>query len=40
MSQSSMTLTLDQWQILFHETMAALLRAQEAVKRQLGQMVC
>jgi hypothetical protein len=36
MSQSSMTLTLDQWQILFHETMAALLRAQEAVKRQFG----
>jgi ribosomal protein L17 len=31
-----MTLTLDQWQILFHETMAALLRAQEAVKRQFG----
>ena len=27
---------LDQWQILFHETMAALLRAQEAVKQQLG----
>ena len=33
-----MTLTLDQWQILFHETMAALLRAQEAVKRQLGRI--
>src|ERR1017187_1702849 len=32
----STTLTLDQWQILFHETMAALLRAQEAVKRQFG----
>jgi len=31
-----MTLALDQWQILFHETMAALLRAQEAVKRQFG----
>jgi hypothetical protein len=28
--------TLDQWQIIFHETMAALLRAQEAVKRQFG----
>ena len=38
MNQSSPTLTLDQWQILFHETMAALLRAQEAVKRQLGQI--
>ena len=36
MSQSSLTLALDQWQILFHETMAALLRAQEAVKQQLG----
>ena len=36
MSQSSMSLTLDQWQILFHETMAALLCAQEAVKQQLG----
>ncbi|MBV9760948.1 MAG: hypothetical protein JO340_10325 [Acidobacteriaceae bacterium] len=30
------TFTMDEWQILFHETMAALLRAQEAVKRQLG----
>jgi hypothetical protein len=29
-------LTLDQWQILFHETMAALLRAKEAVKKQFG----
>jgi hypothetical protein len=27
---------LDQWQILFHETMAALLRAHEAVKQQIG----
>jgi ribosomal protein L17 len=36
MSQPSVTLTLDRWQILFHEAMAALLRAQEAVKRQLG----
>jgi hypothetical protein len=27
---------LDQWQILFHETMAALLRAQDAVKQQIG----
>jgi hypothetical protein len=38
MSQTSMTVALDQWQILFHETMAALLRAQEAVKQQLGQI--
>jgi len=30
------TLTLEQWQILFHETMAVLLRAQEAVKEQFG----
>ncbi|MEO8097223.1 MAG: hypothetical protein ABI811_05935 [Acidobacteriota bacterium] len=29
-------MTLDQWQISFHETMAALLRAQEAVKHQFG----
>jgi hypothetical protein len=36
MSESSFALTLDQWQILFHETMAAMLRAQEAVKRQFG----
>ena len=28
--------TLDHWHIIFHETMAALLRAQEAVKRQFG----
>jgi ribosomal protein L17 len=32
----STTVALDQWQILFHETMAALLRAQEAVSRQIG----
>ena len=36
MSSSSAILTLDQWQIRFHETMAALLRAQEAVKQQIG----
>ncbi len=36
MSTSTATLTLDQWQILFHETMAALLRAKVAVKRQFG----
>jgi ribosomal protein L17 len=36
MSTSTAVLSLDQWQILFYETMAALLRAQEAVKRQLG----
>jgi hypothetical protein len=36
MSQSTATLTLEQWQILFHETMAALLRANEAIKRQFG----
>jgi hypothetical protein len=33
---TSTTFTLDQWQIRFHEAMAALLRAQEAVKRQVG----
>jgi hypothetical protein len=32
----STTLTLDQWQILFHETMAALLRARDAVSRKFG----
>lgn len=36
MSESSTILTLDQWQILFHEAMAAMLRAQQAVKRQVG----
>lgn len=36
MSESAASLTLEQWQILFHETMAALLRAQEAIKQQLG----
>jgi len=29
-------LTLDAWQILFHETMAAVLHAQEVVKQQFG----
>jgi hypothetical protein len=33
---STATVTLDQWQILFHETMAALLRAQQAVKQRFG----
>jgi hypothetical protein len=32
----STALTLQDWQILFHEAMAAVLRAEEAVKRQLG----
>ena len=36
MSTSTTLRPLDQWQILFHETMAALLRAQEAVKQQFG----
>jgi hypothetical protein len=36
MSSSTAILTVDQWQIRFHEAMAALLRAQEAVKRQFG----
>jgi ribosomal protein L17 len=36
MSEPSFALTLEQWQILFHETMAAMLRAQEAVKQQFG----
>ena len=36
MSTSTTILTLDQWQILFHEAMASLLRTQEAVKRQFG----
>ena len=36
MSQSAATLPLEQWQIRFHETMADLLRAQEAIKRQFG----
>lgn len=35
-TMSAATITIDQWQILFHETMAALLRAQEAVKQQFG----
>jgi len=36
MGTLSPTLPLGQWQILFHETMAALLRAQEAVQSQIG----
>ena len=36
MSSSAAILTLHQWQIRFHETMAALLRAQEAIKQQFG----
>jgi hypothetical protein len=36
MNAGAGTLTLDQWQILFHETMAALLRAKEAAKKPLG----
>lgn len=33
---STTVISLDRWQILFHETMAALLRTQEAVKQQFG----
>jgi|ERR1035438_121942 hypothetical protein len=36
MSSSTAILTLDEWQIRFHEAMAALLRAREAIKRQFG----
>jgi len=36
MSSSPALPRLDEWQILFHETMAALLRAKEAVKQQFG----
>ena len=36
MSSPATVLTLQQWEIQFHETMAALLRAQEAVRRQSG----
>ena len=36
MSAASSTITLNQGQILFHEAMAALLRAREAVRRQVG----
>jgi hypothetical protein len=36
MSTSTTVLSLNQWEILFHETMAALLRAQDAVSRQFG----
>jgi hypothetical protein len=33
---STQPLPLDQWHLLFHETMAAILRAKEAIKRQAG----
>lgn len=33
---STLALTLDEWHIRFHEAMAAVLRATEAVKRQFG----
>jgi hypothetical protein len=36
MSSSPAILTLDEWQIRFHEAMAALLRAREAIQRQFG----
>ena len=36
MNADAVTLTLDQWQILFHETMAALLRAKEAAQKRFG----
>jgi hypothetical protein len=36
MTSSPAILTLDEWQIRFHEAMAALLRAREAIKRQFG----
>jgi hypothetical protein len=36
MSAFTASPSLDRWQILFHETMAALLRAQEAIRKQLG----
>jgi ribosomal protein L17 len=36
MNTSTTVISLNQWQILFHETMAALLRAQEALKQQFG----
>jgi hypothetical protein len=36
MSESTAILTLEQWQIRFHETMAALLRAKEAIKLRFG----
>jgi hypothetical protein len=36
MSPSTGVLSLDQWRILFYETMAALLRAREAVKQKFG----
>lgn len=36
MITSTEVLPLNHWQIVFHQTMAALLRAQEAVKRQFG----
>jgi hypothetical protein len=41
MSEAAITarkgvLTLDQWQIVFHEAMAAVLRTHEAIKKQFG----
>jgi hypothetical protein len=36
MGTSTPALTLDEWQILFYDAMAAVLRAQQAVKRQFG----
>jgi hypothetical protein len=36
MNSQTATLDLDEWQILFHETMAALLRAKEALNKQFG----
>ncbi len=36
MNESTATIAVEQWQIRFHETMAALLRAKEAFKKQFG----
>ena len=36
MNSSTATPNFDEWQILFHETMAALLRAKAAVEKQFG----
>ena len=36
MNSARATFLIDRWQILFHQTMAALLRAKEAVKQKLG----
>ena len=33
---STQSITLDQWQLLFHEAMAAILRAKTAIKKQAG----